>query len=515
MDDRAPTESVELTHVLRWHGGWSAVVIAGAALIAAALGGVGPSQGAALALGAAPGLAGLLLLRFDSRRARTALLCLWSVCAAGACALTGGVTGPLAVWCLAPLAAASTFAPRTALAQGAALSLGAAAICGLLQLGGGVGSADQGAAGLWLALLALATTGLGLGAGLILSLRRDGVRDDAQRLSEAALATLLREQPHLVLSLNGSGEIGAAFGHAPQGLQLDQLAGANLYDVAALNSRGALRNAVRTAVIAGQAEADFSPSAAPDRVCALTLRRGPDGRIAAVVRDASRDRWREAELEASRAEAENLNAGKSRFLANMSHELRTPLNAIMGFSDMMKARLFGDLSPRYAEYAELIHESGRHLLDLINDVLDMSKIEAERYQLSLRGIRRPRGGVGGAAPGRGCRPTRPGCPCAACCRRTAWRFDADRRALKQIVLNLVSNALKFTPRGGSVTVIGPGRAARCWRSSVSDTGVGIAPEDLERLGRPYEQAGDADQRARAPGSACRWCAPSPNCTAAR
>ncbi|MFB2351288.1 sensor histidine kinase, partial [Priestia megaterium] len=88
-------------------------------------------------------------------------------------------------------------------------------------------------------------------------------------------------------------------------------------------------------------------------------------------------RDQEAELEAARGEAEAQNTGKSRFLANMSHELRTPLNAIMGFSDIMRSRLFGPLPDRYGEYAELIHESGRHLLDLINDVLDMSKIEAE------------------------------------------------------------------------------------------------------------------------------------------
>ena len=84
-----------------------------------------------------------------------------------------------------------------------------------------------------------------------------------------------------------------------------------------------------------------------------------------------------------RANAEALNIGKSRFLANMSHELRTPLNAIMGFSDIMRERIFGPLPVKYAEYAELIHAAGAHLLDLINDVLDMSKIEASKYELDL------------------------------------------------------------------------------------------------------------------------------------
>ena len=193
-----------------------------------------------------------------------------------------------------------------------------------------------------------------------------------------------------------------------------------------------------------------------------------------------------AELKAE-ADAE----GRAVFLANMSHELRTPLNAIMGFlGHHADAKMFGELTPKYAEYAELIHESGRHLLDLINDVLDMSKIEARRYELSrevfdvrdpinasLRLLRLQADEVGVRL--RGVLPTEP------------LEIDADRRAIKQIVLNLVSNALKFTPREGLVTVT----AQRCGRNVlelvVADTGVGIAPEDVERLGKPYEQAGGA------------------------
>jgi len=201
--------------------------------------------------------------------------------------------------------------------------------------------------------------------------------------------------------------------------------------------------------------------------------------------------------EAGRARAEADAAGRARFLANMSHELRTPLNAIMGFSDIMRSRMFGDLGPRYTDYAELIHESGRHLLDLINDVLDMSKIEAQRFDLTrevfdareavnaaLRLVRLQADEVGVKL--RGVLPPEP------------LEIDADRRAIKQIVLNLVSNALKFTPAGGSVTVTAD-RAGRNFELSVADTGVGIAPEDLERLGRPYEQAGDASERAQGTG----------------
>ena len=105
----------------------------------------------------------------------------------------------------------------------------------------------------------------------------------------------------------------------------------------------------------------------------------------------------------------------------MSHELRTPLNAIMGFSDIMRQRMFGPLSDRYAEYADLIHERGAHLLDLINDVLDMSKIEAERFELAREDFDAREPVVGGAAADAACRPTRPGCSCAASCRRSRWR----------------------------------------------------------------------------------------------
>ena len=214
------------------------------------------------------------------------------------------------------------------------------------------------------------------------------------------------------------------------------------------------------------------------------------------MRDATDERDRAAALEHARSDAERLAAGKAAFLANMSHELRTPLNAIMGFSDIMRSRMFGPLPDKYAEYGALIHESGAHLLDLINDVLDMSKIEAARYQLTrevfdgreavsaaLRLMRVQADGAGIQL--RGVLPPHP------------LPIDADRRALKQIVLNLVSNALKFTPKGGSVTVTAHGYDG-VFELVVADTGMGISQADLEKLGRPYEQ-GDAGRRTQGTG----------------
>ncbi len=246
------------------------------------------------------------------------------------------------------------------------------------------------------------------------------------------------------------------------------------------------------AVSEGSAEAYFVPSYDPHGWCVLTVKGMSSHRLIAAVRDARGQRARETELEKARISAEQQNAGKSRFLANMSHELRTPLNAIMGFSDIMRQRLFGPMSDRYSEYAELIHESGAHLLELINDVLDMSKIEAERFELSREDfdardaisavLRLMRGQADRA--GINLRGSLPVVPLEA---------EADRRAVKQIAMNLLSNALKFTPRGGAVTVTARG-AGRMLELVVTDTGVGIAPEDLARLGRPFEQAGGSEQR---------------------
>ncbi|MGZ8371174.1 MAG: sensor histidine kinase, partial [Caulobacteraceae bacterium] len=171
--------------------------------------------------------------------------------------------------------------------------------------------------------------------------------------------------------------------------------------------------------------------------------------------------------------------------------------AVMGFSDVMKTQLFGELSPRYAEYAEMIHESGRHLLDLINDVLDMSKIEAERYQLSEEDFD-AREAVSAALRLVRLQADTAGVSLRGVLPPASLEVCADRRALKQIVLNLVSNALKFTPRGGSITVMAQA-SGRDLELSVADTGVGISAEDLERLGRPYEQAGDAGQRSQGTG----------------
>ncbi|HVY59375.1 MAG TPA: ATP-binding protein [Xanthobacteraceae bacterium] len=183
--------------------------------------------------------------------------------------------------------------------------------------------------------------------------------------------------------------------------------------------------------------------------------------------------------------AEEANQAKSKFLANMSHELRTPLNAIIGFSEIMEAGMFGPLgAERYGEYCRDIRQSGQYLLDVISDVLDMSKIEAGRIRLEPEELQLDRiladsiRIVAARAEEKDVSLTSD--------IAGDLRFMADRRAFNQIVLNLLSNAVKFTPPGGRITVRGRASGDSIL-VAIADTGIGIAKEALRKLGRPFEQ----------------------------
>ena len=494
-DRSPPTE--ELRDMLRWHGTWAAGVAVSLAVLIMTLRDVTWTAAAALLVGGAPGAAGLLLARRDTALGRAALLAFWGMSCAIACSLTGGVAGPLAVWCLAPAVAATAFGGSSLLAEAAALSLVAAAVAAVAGLAGLTAPQPTGPMDFWLGFVGVMTTGAGLGAGLLLSKRRTERMRGVRKAAESGLERLLADQPFLILSLDSLGKVLGAFGFAPEGVDGGSLPGRRLRDLADGDDRIRLEATLTGALMSGAGDCIFSPRGAPDRVFAIALRRDSEGRLAAVLRDATAQAIRESELEIAREEAESLNAGKSRFLANMSHELRTPLNAVIGFSDIMRAKLFGELPPKYAEYAEMIHDAGRHLLDLINDVLDISKIEAERYQLS-RDLFDARDAVSGALRLTRLQADEAGISMRGLLPPTPLEVEADSRALKQIVLNLISNALKFTPRGGSITVA-VGGDGEDLEIVVSDTGVGIAEADLERIGRPYEQAGDAAQKVRGTG----------------
>jgi PAS domain S-box-containing protein len=200
--------------------------------------------------------------------------------------------------------------------------------------------------------------------------------------------------------------------------------------------------------------------------------------------------YRKNEAEEASLQAESANRAKSDFLANMSHELRTPLNSIIGFADALVKGLAGQMSEEQVQYLKYIFESGEHLLSLINDVLDLSKVEAGKMELDLSEISvgeivknclvlfsekamKHRIKLGGVVSG------------------DVGPVTADERKIKQVIFNLLSNAVKFTPDGGNVLVsvkkVQGGEDVDFIEVGVSDTGIGISAEDQKRLFQPFQQ----------------------------
>jgi signal transduction histidine kinase len=203
------------------------------------------------------------------------------------------------------------------------------------------------------------------------------------------------------------------------------------------------------------------------------------------------------EIQEKSLQLEVANKHKSEFLANMSHELRTPLNAIIGFSEALNERMFGELNDKQAEYIDDIHTSGKHLLALINDILDLSKVEAGRMELDLVEFDVP-AALQNALTLVKERAQRHGITLSLQLDPSVTTFLGDERKFKQIMLNLLSNAVKFTPAGGRI-----GISSRCsgeaLEVAVSDTGVGIAPEDQQAVFEEFRQVG-RDYKSKAEGT---------------
>ena len=178
---------------------------------------------------------------------------------------------------------------------------------------------------------------------------------------------------------------------------------------------------------------------------------------------------------------------KSEFLANMSHELRTPLNAIIGFSEVLLERMFGEMNEKQEDYLKDIHSSGKHLLSLINDILDLAKVEAGRMELNLGRFDLPTA-IDNALTLIRERAMRHSIALAAEVDPQLGELNADERKFKQILLNLLSNAVKFTPEGGSITV-GARLLGDMAEIAVTDTGIGIAPEDQAAVFEEFKQVG--------------------------
>jgi diguanylate cyclase (GGDEF)-like protein len=209
---------------------------------------------------------------------------------------------------------------------------------------------------------------------------------------------------------------------------------------------------------------------------------------------------RTEELEKINKELERASEHKSRFIANMSHELRTPLNSIIGFSNVLAEKTFGDLTDNQERYVKNIHSSGKHLLELVNNVLDIAKIEAGKYEMSYETFRvedmmseifnvmKPMA-------------DKKAIDLDLSISDEADTLTADMVKLKQVFYNLLSNAIKFTPEGGKVSVVvqkeygrGDAEQREFIEFSISDTGVGINPEDIERIFDEFEQADSAFSR---------------------
>jgi PAS domain S-box-containing protein len=218
-----------------------------------------------------------------------------------------------------------------------------------------------------------------------------------------------------------------------------------------------------------------------------------------VMRDLTQWKKTEAELRLAKETAERASAQKSEFLANISHELRTPLNAILGFSEVMRTERFGQMrNEKYLSYAHDIHESGEHLLSLINDLLDLSKVEAGKFELNFTGVNlgslidqcfailQENATAARVIMRKNVPPTLP-------------HVVADQRSMKQILLNLLSNAIKFTDPGGQVIVSGRLDRSGELTLSVKDTGIGMAAEELKTALMPFRRIESAMRQSR-PGT---------------
>jgi signal transduction histidine kinase len=197
------------------------------------------------------------------------------------------------------------------------------------------------------------------------------------------------------------------------------------------------------------------------------------------------------------AQLEAASRHKSEFLTNMSHELRTPLNAIIGFSEVLTERMFGELNDKQAEYLKDIHASGTHLLSLINDILDLSKIEAGRMDLERSDFDLPNAIENALILVRE-RANRRGITLGSTIDERLRVIGGDERKVKQVLLNLLSNALKFTPEGGRIDV-GARLHDHVAEVSVADSGIGIAPADQDAVFEEFRQVGAADKKAEGTG----------------
>ncbi|BCM18303.1 sensor histidine kinase [Mesorhizobium sp. J8] len=408
---------------------------------------------------------------------------------AGAIAAAGGLASPVALLAAAlPVETWWVSGTRRATLSGALAAVGAIV---LQPLASHVLPSGEIAAWHWLLPLTWALT---------LAPRAAALADPADsRLTEPAADRLEDVIDAVVLRLARQGDVLDASAKARSILRLapELLLGTGLFDRVHLSDRVAYLTALadmregalkRRLDLRIRLPREGSSAADNFRPFSLELLRGHADRDAftLVLRENDDVAALREELAQAKEEAATAEVAKGRFLAVVSHELRTPLNAIIGFSDMLLHEMFGAFKdPRQKEYVGLVRESGQHLLSVVTSILDVSRIEAGAYATELepfrfveavdmcRSMMRPLADAKGIVLATQIAPD-------------AGEINADRRAVQQILINLASNAVKFTPDGGSVA-IGAKRVGSRLHFWVSDTGIGIAAEDMGNLGKPFMQ----------------------------
>jgi cell cycle sensor histidine kinase DivJ len=436
-------------------------------------------------------------------RLEAASLVLFALLIALLSTLTSGLSSPFVVWLvLVPFEGALAGRGRAVAFSGATAALALGAII-VIQLSGLLPpSRLPGPLELWLCLsLMVAIIQASLMA--IAAQERHRAADRAAEAGEARYRFLAENAHDLITRHTPDGRIHYASPASARllGYRPDELIGRTFADLAhpddesvassAFTSAGAGRAATAELRLAvkhgGYAWGEFR--------CRPASHTGDEmGDIVAVTRDIAERKAQERDLIQARDLAEDASRAKSKFLANMSHELRTPLNAILGFSEVMSHQMFGPLGSRYVDYAQLIHESGGHLLGLINSILDMSKIEAGRLTLQPESIDLREVAAQALRFVRFV-AERNGVALEEAIEPPARQVIADKRAVMQILINLLSNGVKFTPRGGAVRV-GATLEGNDVVVFVADTGVGINKADLKRLGQPFEQVDSEYTRAK-------------------
>ena len=428
---------------------------------------------------------------------------------------TGGLSSFAAIWLVVVPLEAALSASRRVVAIASTFALTAAGI--LLLLGEAsllpvpeTGANEAGAlAALGIISASLYATGLALGAE---SLARTSfwlfyAEEDRYRLLARNMTDVITRH-----GLHGAVLFVSPAAEPLFGAKINELHGHGLFDRVHVADRPAYLSALAQAAIEGEVRSvEFrvqrdagTSSSAPQFIwvemrcrpldqAVGEVRHGRDREVVAVMRDVTERKEQEGALEIARAESEKANAAKTRFLATMSHELRTPLNAIIGFSEMLTNEVAMRLdAERRRDYAQLINDSGHHLLAVVNGILDMSKMETGDFEITPE-------------------PFAPASVIKNCCELLALRARdagltlavsvpgdlpdvlADKRAVKQVLLNLLSNALKFTDSGGQVSVSARADGQRL-AITVEDNGIGISEADLPRIGDPFFQARSGHDR---------------------